>query len=67
MVYINGTDTGWTCVNAVNGKCGLDILLDPGVILMIIIIVIVGLVAVRILLKAKEIRVMSGEGGGGDY
>ena len=55
-MYQNGVDVGWHCLNAVNGKCGIDILLDPGVILMIAIIIIVGLVGVRILLKVQELR-----------
>jgi len=57
---VDGVDVGWTCINSWNGKCGLEILLDPGVIFFIGILVVVGLVAVRILLKAKELRQAAG-------
>jgi hypothetical protein len=61
MVYENGIDVGWKCINAVNGKCGIGILLDPGMLAVIIILIVVGLIAVRILLKAKELRTAVGE------
>jgi len=61
MVMQNGVDVGWACINSVNGKCGLGILLDPGILFLIIVIIVIGLIAVRILLKAKELRMAVGE------
>jgi len=56
MVYINGTDVPWNCINAMGGKCGTDLVFDPGVVFAIAVIIIVCLVAVRFIFKAQEIR-----------
>jgi len=61
MVYQDGVDVGWKCINEVNGKCGINILIDPGMLFVIGVLIVVGLIAVRILLKAKELRVAAGE------